>query len=85
MYKLLNDSVKLGLKPNTDPNDFELIDVMGMPKAAYWVVGGYAMGVNETGNIFIRKPEITHGNPELAGSFGTNPDDCGMDKGATRY
>jgi hypothetical protein len=76
LYKILNDSVKLGLKPNTDPNDFELIDIWGMPDRAYWVVGGYVMGTNETGNIFIRKPDISKGNPELAGSFGTNLDDC---------
>jgi hypothetical protein len=75
MYKILNDSVKLGLKPNTDPNDFELIDVWGMPNRAYWVVGGFAIPVNGTGHIFIRKPDISKGNPELAGSFGTNPDD----------
>jgi hypothetical protein len=76
LYKILNDSLKLGLKPNTDPNDFELIDIWGMPDRAYWVVGGYVMRTNETGNIFIRKPDINNGNPELAGSFGTNPDDC---------
>ncbi len=76
LYRILNDSIKLGLKPNTDPNDFELIDIWGMENRAYWVVGGYAMRVNETGNIFIRKPEISKGNPVLAGSFGTNTDDC---------
>jgi len=75
LYKILNDSIKLGLKPNTDPNDFELIDVWGMPNRAYWVVGGFALPVNSTGQIFIRKPDISKGNPELAGSFGTNPED----------
>ena len=76
LYKVLNDSIKLGLKPNTDVNDFELIDIMGMPESAYWVIGGYVMSVNETGNIFIRKPEISKGNPVRGSSFGTNPDDC---------
>jgi hypothetical protein len=75
LYKILNDSIKLGLKPNTDPNDFELIDIWGMPNRAYWVVGGFAIPVNGTGHIFIRKPHISKGNPVLAGSFGTNPDD----------
>ena len=28
MFKILNDSVKLGLKPATDPNDFELIETL---------------------------------------------------------
>ncbi len=75
LYKILNDSIKLGLKPNTDPNDFELIDIWGMPNRAYWVVGGFAVPVNGTGHIFIRKPDISKGNPVLAGSFGTNPND----------
>jgi hypothetical protein len=75
LYKILNDSIKLGLKPNTDPNDFELIDIWGMPNRAYWVVGGFAIPVNGTGQIFIRKPDISKGNPVLAGSFGTNPND----------
>ncbi|HDR50040.1 MAG TPA: T9SS type A sorting domain-containing protein [Mariniphaga anaerophila] len=75
LYKVLNDSIKLGLKPNTDPNDFELIDIWGMPERAYWIVGDYVMRTNETGNIFIRKPEINQGNPKLGGSFGIdNPD-----------
>jgi hypothetical protein len=70
MYKVLNDSVKLGLKPNTDPNDFELIDIMGMPENAKWVVGDYVLSNNQTGTIHIRKPEITKGNPVPGGSFG---------------
>ena len=70
MYKVLNDSVKLGLKPNTDPNDFELIDIMGMPENAKWVIGDYVLSNNQTGTIHIRKPEITQGNPVPGGSFG---------------
>lgn len=70
MYKILNDSIKLGLKPNTDPNDFELIDIMGMPENAKWVVGNYVLSNNQTGTIHIRKPEITKGNPVPGASFG---------------
>jgi len=70
MYKVLNDSVKLGLKPNTDPNDFELIDIMGMPENAKWVIGEYVLRNNQTGTIHIRKPEITKGNPVPGASFG---------------
>jgi hypothetical protein len=29
IFKILNDSVKLGLKPATDPADFELIEIFG--------------------------------------------------------
>ncbi len=70
LYRILNDSIKLGLKPNTDSDDFELIDVMGMPENVYWIVGDYALKTNETGNIFIRKPHINKGNPVIGGSFG---------------
>ncbi len=70
MYKILNDSIKLGLKPNTDPNDFELIDIMGMPENAKWVIGDYVLSNNQTGTIHIRKPEITKGNPVPGASFG---------------
>lgn len=79
-YKVLNDSVKLGLKPNTDPNDFKLIDYWGMGEQAYWVIGGVAIPTNQTNHAFIRKPEITTGNPilfpEAGGSFGTNLENC---------
>ena len=80
VYKVLNDSVKLGLKPNTDPNDFELIDYWGMGEQAYWVIGGVAIPRNQTRHAFIRKPHIIKGNPNLfpeeGSSFGTNPDNC---------
>ena len=74
LFKILNDSIKLGLKPANDPGDFELIDVMGMPDApGNWVVGGWsywAMTCN-----MIRKPYIYEGEPVLGASFGTNEDD----------
>jgi arginine repressor len=59
VFKILNDSIKQGLKPATDINDFELVD------AAYWwkISGNYA---NTT---LIRKPEIWHGNPLLGASL----------------
>jgi hypothetical protein len=58
VFKILNDSIKRGLKPVTDINDFELID------ALHWweISGSYA---NTT---LIRKPEIWHGNPLLGAS-----------------
>ena len=56
--KIVNDSIKRGLKPVNDINDFELVD------AVHWwnVSGSYA---NTT---LIRKPEIWHGNPVLGAS-----------------
>lgn len=69
LFKILNDSIQKGLKPATDPNDFELIDVLGMGEGATWKVGG--VGMDEPFN-FIRKPDIYKGNREFKGSFGTN-------------
>ncbi len=74
MFKILNDSIKQGLKPATDPNDFELIETFGMPDGSGWVIGGYKKVAWEI-DRFIRKPEIYKGNPEPGGSFGTNWDD----------
>ncbi len=73
LFKILNDSIKLGLKPADDPADFELIDVMSMGDGTEWLIGGetYQMLTN-----WARKPDIYKGNPEIKGSFGTNPDDC---------
>ncbi|MBT3383265.1 MAG: T9SS type A sorting domain-containing protein [Prolixibacteraceae bacterium] len=72
MFKILNDSIKLGLKPANDPNDFELIEVFGMADGSNWVIGG--KGANMITNWF-RKPDVYMGNPEFEGSFGTNPED----------
>lgn len=74
MFKILNDSIKLGLKPANDPNDFELIEVFSMAESTDWIVGG--SNVNQLTN-FIRKPEFYKGNTGFGenGSFGTNPDD----------
>ncbi|MBK6281419.1 MAG: T9SS type A sorting domain-containing protein [Draconibacterium sp.] len=68
LFKILNDSIQKGLKPATDPNDFELIDVLGMGDGTTWSVGG--VGMDEPFN-FIRKPGIFKGNTNFKGSFGT--------------
>lgn len=73
MFKILNDSIKQGLKPANDPNDFELIEWFGMGDVSNWVVGGVSAGMITN---YMRKPEIFKGNPEAKGSFGTNRDDC---------
>jgi hypothetical protein len=72
LYRILNDSIKLGLKPANDPNDFELIEVWGMGENRDWVVGGKTAAMITT---WMRKPQIYKGNPIPTGSFGTNPDD----------
>jgi hypothetical protein len=73
MYKILNDSIKLGLKPANDPNDFELIEVLGHDDNSMWTVGGVQAQMITS---FVRKPHIYEGKTGFGESFGTNPDDC---------
>ena len=72
MFKILNDSIKLGLKPATDPNDFELIETLGMPEGEGWVIGGVGVNMAQT---FTRNPDVYEGNPLPGASFGTNWED----------
>jgi len=73
LFKILNDSIKQGLKPATDPNDFELIDVLGKEDGSLW-----KLGTTGIGNPFSlrRKPEITKGNPVNGIALGTSPEDA---------
>jgi len=73
LFKILNDSVKKGLKPATDPNDFKLIDVLGKDDGSLWTLGDQAIG-----NPFSlrRKPEIHKGNPNVGEALGTTPEDA---------
>jgi hypothetical protein len=58
LFKILNDSIKQGTKPATDPNDFQLIDVLGKADGSLWTIGTTGIG-----NPFSlkRKPHITKG------------------------
>lgn len=77
MYKVLNDSIKQGLKPVQDPNDFELIDMWGMEDGGYWILGDYVVGINGAQDIYKRKPHITKGNPVMGGAFAPgDPEAC---------
>ncbi len=73
MFKILNDSVKLGLKPANDPLDFELIETWSNGDGGTWVVGGKSANMITN---WIRKPQIYKGNSGqgTAGSFGTDPE-----------
>lgn len=73
MWKILNDSIKLGLKPANDPNDFELIETWSMSSTTDWVIGGKRANMITN---WMRKPQIYKGNTgfETAGSFGANPE-----------
>jgi len=72
IFKILNDSIKQGLKPATDPNDFELIESFGSADGSDIFIAGQKFGSNTN---LIRKPSINKGNKVHEGSFGTNPDD----------
>ncbi len=73
LFKILNDSIKLGLKPATDPNDFELIDVLGKEDGSLWTIG-----TTNIGNPFSlrRKPEFTKGNPVNGIVLGKSAEDA---------
>lgn len=72
IFKILNDSIKLGLKPATNPEDFELIEIFGTGDMSdYAPVGVVADMVTS----FVRKPEFTFPNPVPMGSFGDTPEE----------
>lgn len=72
LFKILNDSIKQGLKPATDINDFLLIEAFGMPDGTDWSIGGWTMDM--TANVY-RKPNIYKANPLMGASFGTTAED----------
>ena len=76
LLKILNDSVKLGLKPANDPADFLVIDMFGTGDMTdYEPVGKEAEMITS----FVRKPEIEFGQPQPEGSFGPTPEESEWD------
>ncbi len=73
MYKILNDSIKMGLKPATDPNDFLLIETFGAGDGSGWIIGGRDVGSQRFS--ITRKPDFTMGKTGYKESFGTTKDD----------
>lgn len=74
LFKILNDSIKQGLKPTNDPNDFQLIDNFGMADNTVWTICGKRFSDLTS---FRRIPDIYKPNPVAGASFGLqNPDDC---------
>jgi hypothetical protein len=87
LFKIINDSITAGLKAASDLKDFQLIDVFGMGGGGVkWTMAGIPAGKlnpSRTQNDdqcmnFIREPQYYKGTPipGIAGSFGTNEDDC---------
>jgi hypothetical protein len=73
LFKILNDSIKAGLKPATDPNDFELIETFGMAEEANWAPCGTEIQMITS---CVRKPEFFEPDSAFEGSFGNTPDSC---------
>ncbi len=73
LFKITNDSVRHGQKPATDPDDFELIEVVGTENLS----GRYEPGGERMtgGKKMIRKPEIVKPNPIPEASFGSTPEE----------
>jgi hypothetical protein len=77
LFKILNDSVYNGIKPATDPKDFQVIDMVGYnsPSATKWAIGGT---IADPLSDWTRKAYIYKGNPLIStgvypgGSFGTD-------------
>lgn len=72
LFKILNDSVRDGTKPASDPNDFELIDFHGMEEGGQHQIDGVFHGVPST---FIRKPHVYQGNPVPGAAFGSEEEE----------
>ncbi len=64
MFKILNDSIKKGLKPVNDINDFQIIETFG--------TGDYTTpyGWFDFNATVIRKPQYNEGKPVFKESFG---------------
>ncbi len=71
IFKILNDSVKNGKKPATDPKDFELVESI-WNNGTTMMFGGRSMPSISTA---IRKPHIYMGNPVHGATFGETPED----------
>lgn len=72
LYKIIGeggDSVRAGLKPASDPNDFQLLDTWGGEGTATPIIGGQALA-QTTG--YTRKPQYYEGKTGLAESWGTD-------------
>ena len=74
MFEILNDSIKLGLKPANDPKDFRLIETFGNGNGSAWVISGRKDFGTQRFSI-MRKPDFTEGKTGFKESFGTNADD----------
>ena len=69
MLKIVGDSILNGLKPASDPEDFEVVDVWGVPAAPCFVNGKEVTGWGESWTTY-RKPDKYWGVTTLGENFG---------------
>ncbi|MFW5655989.1 MAG: T9SS type A sorting domain-containing protein [Bacteroidota bacterium] len=72
IFRILNDSIKEGLKPATDPADFKLIETWGSGENTTPAPVGEPFGQLQS---YIRKPQYTRGHPEFGASYANNPEE----------
>jgi hypothetical protein len=72
VFKILNDSVKQGLKPANDPNDFQLIETFGSGDGSDYAPYGVSAPMITS---FVRKPQYFQPKPGFKESFADNPED----------
>jgi hypothetical protein len=75
IFKILNDSVKLGLKPANDPADFKVIEIFGTGDLTDYNPGHLSAGSAQMITSFVRKPQYVVPQPEPKGSFGNTIDE----------
>ncbi len=72
LYKILNDSIRNGTKPISDPNDFELVDVFGTYNGSSWSPAGSPLLDEDNKWNLTRKSQFLFGDtlPGTEGSWG---------------
>ena len=75
IFRILNDSVRLGLKPANDPADFEVIEIFGTGDETLYNPAHHQSGSAPMITSFVRKPQYVVPRPEPKGSFGKTMDE----------
>jgi hypothetical protein len=75
IFKILNDSVRFGLKPANDPADFKVIEIFGTGDETLYNPAHHQSGSAPMITSFVRKPQNVVPRPEPKGSFGKTMDE----------
>ncbi len=68
LFKIINDSVINGTKSANDPNDFEVLDILGSADGNDWKYDGVTVAGPAS---FTRRPQYYKGNTEIGASLDT--------------